>query len=420
MSKKNQVSKSILTAEIGSKLVDINLVLRKSSLKKNEISLMGGLAGIALFQFYYAQLLDRDEFAVWGTETLENIVKLIDEANHSLSYAGGITGALWTIQHLNQKGFVDVDCDQLFEGIDDLLIPVMKSDFNKGYYDFLHGGLGYAFYFYTRAKNTKSELKRKMYFNELSEVVSQLKNKAEKDDQRKGIKWISKIGSINENMYGYNLSLSHGMSSILSFLVMLYQENEYESKEDLKDLIVQTVGFIYDSKFKKQYRNKSLYPAWVVPGRDKDLYSRLAWCYGDLGIALSFYKTALVLNNKELMEESLFIFKHSSWRKKSSDTLVKDACLCHGAFGNAQIFRFIYEETKLEEFDKARQFWIVQGLGMATFSNGICGFKKWIGPNEYNSNDSFLEGITGIALSMIDYISPIKNTWDQCLMISNK
>ena len=64
-------------------------------------------------------------------------------------------------------------------------------------------------------------------------------------------------------------------------------------------------------------------------------------------------------------------------------------------------------------------FWINDGIQQATFKDGYAGYKQWNGlEKEWTPKLSLLEGITGIGLVIIDYLSDEVNSWDECSIIS--
>ena len=116
---------------------------------------IGGIAGIAMFQFYYADYLGSEEHLESGIKMISHSIEKINQGYTHPSYCNGIAGLAWTISHLNAEGYINIDCDELLSPFDDYLHNEMKIEFENGNYDFLHGALGYAFYFFTRYRATE-------------------------------------------------------------------------------------------------------------------------------------------------------------------------------------------------------------------------------------------------------------------------
>ena len=73
----------------------------------------------------------------------------------------------------------------------------------------------------------------------------------------------------------------------------------------------------------------------------------MAWCYGDLGIAIALYHANQILNNEEVEREYIELLHKSLKRKDKSISMVEDISVCHGSFGLALIFKKFYDRTKL-------------------------------------------------------------------------
>jgi lantibiotic modifying enzyme len=149
--------------------------------------------------------------------------------------------------------------------------------------------------------------------------------------------------------------------------------------------------------------------------------SRLGWCYGDLGIALTFWQVGKLLDYPKFKTEALEIMRHACNRKDLQKNAVNDCGLCHGSAGIAHIFRRFYWESNDASFKTAADYWTQVTLDMATHEDGLAGYcafrateeKKWI--TEYG----LLEGIGGIGLALLGAIQSEVSDWDKSLMMSS-
>ena len=64
-------------------------------------------------------------------------------------------------------------------------------------------------------------------------------------------------------------------------------------------------------------------------------------------------------------------------------------------------------------------YWIGRTLSMAKFEDGLAGYKTWQGAERGFRNEyGLLEGIAGIRLVLLAYLSDEEPTWDECLLLS--
>jgi len=317
------------------------------------LGVLAGISGISLFHFYYSKYLGNDTYFDDGAEILNESINRINEGYTLLTYCSGIAGAGWVFDHLIEEEFVEIDTDDLLPDLDVPFYNTMINHIKKGDYDFLHGAIGYGFYFLKRFKNTKSKDLKERYTNYLLALVSELEILSEKDEN--GIKW-PQVNHKKSEKPEYNFGLSHGIPGILNFLSRLHEFKEFKNK--VASLLKEGVAYIVS--FENSNNDAfSLFPNNVI-GCDRGIDSRLAWCYGDLGVGTSLMIAAKTLKDDQLYQKAIQILKHSANRTSIKDTMVKDAGLCHGSYGNAQIFNRLYRETKDNVFKEAAEHWITQ------------------------------------------------------------
>ncbi len=393
-------------------LKDISEILKNTYNDDSEIGVFSGISGISLFQFYYSKYLGVDYYSDCGVEMITESINRINKGYNYPTYCGGIAGAGWVVEHLSEEGFVEIDTDGLLSDLDAYLYDIMVIDITNNNYDFLHGAIGYGYYFLKRFQNTKSEKLKVRYTEFLIKLLKHLQQLSIKNE--KGIKWVSVIDKTT-GVQGYNLSLSHGISSIINFLSRLHKYLEF--RQSVVPLLKGAISFVLN------YENEeegalSLFPSWVSDPYEKNS-SRLSWCYGDLGLGVSLRIAAIALKDDDLYNKSLVILKHSAHRRTKEQSFVKDSAICHGAFGNALIFSRLYKETQDSLFQETASYWMKEGIAMATFEDGYVGYKQWGGDEIGWKNEiGFLTGIAGIGMTILFYLSDFETSWDECLMIS--
>lgn len=397
------------------KLKEIDRIIQSKYKEETQIGVLAGLAGISLFEFYYSKYLDIDDHADVGVDMLTDCIDKINEGYSYPTFCTGIAGAGWVLDHLEQEEFMDADNDDLLPELDQYIYTFMVTDMKNGNYDFLHGAIGYAFYFLNRYRNTKSDELKEKYKGFLFEFIDLLEDLSEDAGDGK-VRWESEL-SIETKERGYNLSLSHGMSSIVGILTKIHEQDGF--KEKAEPMLRGAIKYILSFKTEKE-NPFSIFPSWITDKSEgEDGQSRLAWCYGDLGVGMRFWYASKTLNDEALGQTAIEVLKHSAKRTAVEDSLVRDAGVCHGSYGNAQMFLRMYRETGDQEFKDAFEFWIQDGINRATFENGYAGYMQWKGmEKDWGAEVSLLEGIAGIGLSILDYLADYNTNWDECLMIS--
>ncbi|MCL1866252.1 MAG: lanthionine synthetase C family protein, partial [Oscillospiraceae bacterium] len=373
------------------------------------IGLHAGTSGIALFIAYYDHIIHREkEASLKVIDILKYNIKCIDFGNRQHTICDGISGFGWLCEHLRKLGILNREDIEFLDDLDPFLYKMMMTDMQNGNYDYLHGALGVGTYFLSRFE--KKKVSKYLY-----DLLAELENSGIICENG-AIKWISVLKS-ETGEKGYNISLSHGMSSIAAFLIRLHKLNFETDRVD--KLLTRTINYLLD-QITYTEGSISYFPSYSKESNTGNNYSRLGWCYGDLGIAHVLWQVAVVLRNKEWENIAIQILKHNTYRHDLHENGINDAGLCHGSAGVAQIFWNLYLNTDLQEFRETTDYWLNVTMQMSKYKDGLAGFKAWRtekfgGP--INSN-SFLEGIAGIGLFLLSYLKSDMITWDGCLMLS--
>jgi lantibiotic modifying enzyme len=235
----------------------------------------------------------------------------------------------------------------------------------------------------------------------------------EKENQ---YKWKSVI-DIETQKIGYNISLSHGMSSIAVILSKLHNIKDIDQKM-VKTLLEGCVNYILTQEIDKD-KYGSFFSSLAIESSIQLTGSRLAWCYGDLGISMALWQSGVALQNETWKNKALEILLFAAEKRKDlQKNHVADACLCHGTAGIGHIFYRMWWNTRMPEFKNAADYWFEQTLKMAAFSDGLAGYKAWHGDEGWINDYGLLTGITGIGLALLTYYHEIEPTWDECLLLS--
>lgn len=367
--------------------------------------LLGGRVGLALFFFYYAKYQSDQDAYDKGYEIIESVIGNTVKYKQSNRFSDGLAGIGWSILHLANNDFIDIEGLSLFTNLNEVLYDAMMKEFSNGYYDYLHGALGIGIFFLEQKD-------RGSVYKYLESIVLELDRLSINDSGN--TKWESRN---TDNNLVVNISLSHGMASIIVLLSKLFERGIL--KEKTERLLIGAVNYLISQKLdSKQYN--SLYPNLALESLTEVYSSRLAWCYGDLGIANALFFASKALDNEIWRSEALSIFYHSAQRRDLSQNLVYDAAFCHGASGIGHIFNRMYSETKDSDFLDAANYWFSKVIELASFKDGIAGFKSYAYRNEgsWRNEERLLEGVAGTGLALISKVSDIEPKWDSAFLLS--
>jgi len=142
------------------------------------------------------------------------------------------------------------------------------------------------------------------------------------------------------------------------------------------------------------------------------------WCWGDLGIAAALMSAASDRGRTALIGDIADVAVNAALNPPER---ARDACLCHGASGNAHLFSRLYQSTARAELRTAAERWYahVEDHRQIAIGIGIGGFavrhKNVDGIPELQADPSFSTGSSGIGLALLAATSGADPGWDRLL-----
>jgi len=366
------------------------------------IGLYTGEAGKALFYSYLSKYLNTNKYDGKIEKSLLNIFEAVNNGNYNTTFCSGLAGVIWSIEHLKQNNLLELD--DTFEDVYDALKESALSYAKKGEFDFLHGadGIVYCLLMLNAADEA--------FINKWLDLLYQYSHKV-----KEGFVWET-ILNIESDKKVFNLSLSHGLSSKIIMLAEIVKK--YPANILAKQLLEGSVNYLLQTK---NTDNSNFYFPNYIGKEGMSKHTRLAWCYGDLGNAIALWRAGCLLENGTWKQRAIEVMLLASTRRDLSMNGVQDAGFCHGTAGIAHIFNRFYWETNREEFDKAGKYWIEKTLAFGIYTDGIAGFKTYLGIEEkYIIESNFLEGATGIAMVLLSSLAAEKEhiAWDACFLMN--
>ncbi|MFC2118125.1 lanthionine synthetase C family protein [Bacteroidota bacterium] len=401
--KKIIISDKKLLEKINSKIHEIAHALLNIDAEKLDNGLLTGKAGITIFLFNYSKYSGEQAYAQKGKDILLSVFDSINNGFVQHTFCSGIAGIAYVVEYLAAEGFIEKENTNILGGFDNFLLQNQKLEIDHGNYDYLHAALGPALYFlFSSAGNIEEKT---------GDFLIELEKQSVK--QKDGsINWTG-ITDEKKGILGVNLGLSHGMASIIAFLALVRKQNICikKSEELLNAGIKYLIKNIQDHEEYNSY-----FPNTIEPGK-KGEYSRMAWCYGDPGIAWALLLASDSLHDKLLKNKAVEILLHSAKRKDLEKNFVKDACICHGSAGLILIFLQAWRYTGIEEFAEAAKYWAEQSLKMAHHKNSFAGYSLWQGEKGWQPEAGILEGIAGVGLSLMELVSTSQGKWLRALLL---
>lgn len=369
-------------------------------------SLNSGL-GVVLFNLNYA-LINNDD--VLKDDCLDAFEKIYSDSLSNihqmpLSFLDGFCGIMWTYLNLIKLGIYDSKSED-FSITDQLFIDKIKDAKEQGNYDLFYGFLGYGLYFIERS-SIDSECNK--YLNQIVDLLEEI---AIEDD--KGVYWMD---SFHKDKGIINMGMAHGIPSIISFLCKVYKSTQYRKA---LDLAFKAAYWMIDKKGRVE-NGLSIFPQSIVIDQlNNDIFkhgSRLAWCYGDLPIAVAFLSLNELQRDEKVWATANEIITISTDRTLENDnTGIKDMGICHGVAGIYHLYNKLEKLIENRNLTRSKDYWfnvLTRGLELEYYYAQM--YSK---DEEYKSDDvGLLCGYSGIGLTLLNTKNDTYNYWGKIFML---
>jgi lantibiotic biosynthesis protein len=389
----------------------------------------------ALLYGYLAVALDDLGWANRATECLNEAIDEVAQSGNYPGLFGGLTGLGWTVEHISHllqgisvpadddselrsdQNEGDEEEEDLNEDIDSAVFKRLPNTSSSSPYDLISGLVGFGTYFLER-------LPRESAIQGIRAVFDQLENLAESVDD--GMAWHSGPELLPDwqreqapSGY-YNLGVAHGIPGIIHFLSEAWATGIVERERSYK-LLDSAVSWLIAQQ--RPSGSLSWFSSWIVPGKEST-DSRMAWCYGDLGILSVLLQAANRTGRGDWQAFAKELLNHClAWNVDRAG--IADAPLCHGAAGVAHIFNRIYQTEGDRRCLDAALLWYQRTMDFRQAGSGVGGFSSRTRPDPsglpvWEASPAFLDGAAGVALAFLSAVTPIEPGWDRLLLVSGK
>jgi hypothetical protein len=208
----------------------------------------------------------------------------------------------------------------------------------------------------------------------------------------------------------FNLGVSHGVAAVISVLGMCAGAGVMS--EEQRSIFDRSVAWLLAQK---QEGKAWSFTNAVVEGRPS-VRDRLAWCYGDPGIAGALFTAARHCGHAGWEAEAVDIARKAATRPLE-DSNVVDAGLCHGSAGLGHLFNRMHQASGDSLLADAALRWYRHTLDIQRPGEGIGGYAFWV-PPRWKPTAGFIDGAAGVGLGLLGAVSSIEPAWDQFLAVS--
>jgi len=366
----------------------------------NDVGVMTGLSGVSLLLSLYYQYTSDERYLEKLSQSIELINEKIKNGQGMMpTYCQGIAGYAWLINYLKENDLLEVDIEDYFAEIDSYLYQQLLFMLETKNFDPLHGAVGMGFYFIKRENVSAIEFIIDGLYNNRIPISHHLS-------------WIMKDFISKKD--SLNFGLAHGIPGVLLFLYKCFQKNI--SVQKCREMIRENISLLL--KFINLSGTPSYFPCTIDFNEimQYDLQhnrSRLAWCYGDLGV---FYLFSHLSIDFPAPMDIYHILEQVAKRRSDEETLVSNAAFCHGTSGIAHLYHRFFLKTGNPCFEETCNYWLKRTLSLGNNPEGAAGFVFTENRNILPLD--LLNGISGIGFVLLSFMNPELIHWDESMFLS--
>ena len=335
-----------------------------------------------------ALMREREEDIRAAARHLRHAMALLDEMPLSSSLYRGITGLGWAMQTFPMPELLE-GRDETLCDLDRLLADGIEVTRNLNI-DIINGVAGIAVYAIARGREQDSSVE---LWQALDDVFSRYFSSWSIGDHQP------------HKSAANNLGVAHGVPGLLAVGAVARA----------RGLLPENTGALLGAALDLLWTHARLedgmytYPTHHgAPAR-----SRLAWCYGALGMAATF-RNAIPLDPANA-ERAVRMIESGIAQYASGTHGIRDATLCHGHAGVALTFEYLAQSDAFEPGLTAALRNAASTASSAALDEerrdlGDCVYFHWT-PEGMKSRMSFLEGGPGVALAIAAAYAGAKRPW---------
>ncbi|HEX6202964.1 MAG TPA: lanthionine synthetase LanC family protein [Thermoanaerobaculia bacterium] len=372
-----------------------------------------GHAGRAVLFAYLAEALGEPAWGDAAGDALDAAVEALGEQTVGPGLFGGFAGVGWAVEHLAGRLFPAAEAAAATEEIGTTLAGLLAAGW-PGPYDLIDGLAGFALF-------ALEGLPRPEPRRLLEQVLAEIGRRAVSGVG--GRTWFTPPELVPARQRelapaGYhNLGLAHGVPGVIAVLARAV-ESGVGGEAAHADLSAAVAWLLAREQPPSA---GSCYANWLPAGdaAAPPETTRIAWCYGDLGVAAALSLAAQAAGRDDWAAAALRVARRAAARPAEGSGVL-DAGLCHGAAGAAHLFARLAAASGDAALAQAARRWYAAALDLRRAGEGDAGYLSWEpARGGWTADRGFLAGAAGIALALAAAIAPAEPGWDRMLGISS-
>ncbi|MGQ0800401.1 MAG: lanthionine synthetase C family protein [Pseudomarimonas sp.] len=366
-------------------------------------------AAIAQYLHAWQRVTGDVQFAVASGDLFEATCAQIGAVHLPPHWIGGLSGVVHALSRLARaSGTAD---ESFSEEFDQALLGMLSSAEWQADYDVIIGLAGYGLYAIEHPDPSCAD-------QLTGHVLRHLAARGRRSGAR--LSWHTPphlLPAHQRSAYpdGYhNVGLAHGAAGVVGFLARCIERGCHV--EVANGMLESAIAWLLHQRAPSTGRMG----AWFPNVQERPDESRpLAWCYGDLGVAVALMRAASATGNADWRQIAVETARDCASRRGEVSAVV-DTGLCHGTAGAALIFFRFWQSTGDVDFSDACVHWLLRTLSIRRSdlpaTAGLFSSEGFGESQRAIPDWGLLSGAAGVGLAVLTCLGHGDDGWDAPLL----
>lgn len=206
----------------------------------------------------------------------------------------------------------------------------------------------------------------------------------------------------------YDVGMAHGQAGVIAVLA----HGLAQGTESARPLLESTLRWLRAQRLPED-RGPGRYPLLFGPDQPPT-GGRMAWCYGDIGVAVALLAAGQAMRDEETLTEAYDLALLCAERPVEHAGAV-DASLCHGSSGLAVLFARLAHAFDDDRLADAAMRWAKVVLAMQVPGEPVAGYRYSVPQGDergWEPRAGLLEGAIGPGLALHALSTDVAPDWD--------
>ena len=380
---------------------------------KERYGLLAGLGGCSM---YFLNRYFQTQDYTFHNESINLLEKIIRETNEGaisnpLNLGSQTITSCWLIDQYIKLGALDVEEKTNSKEVIAFIIgSTTQEELDANRHDLFYGFLGNAVIL------LENDFEANRVF--LKRVINALKKNSICDNN--GIYWKSPFPFFPSEKYDetLNFGIPHGSLGIVLFLLKCYSIEGLDN--ELEQYLTRSLNWLIN---RLNQENNQLHYQY---GTKSSGTGRLGWCYGDQAIAYTLLRFHEVLDRGDAKIKAFELIEQSA-KKTMNETGVQffsdygyyDLRICHGTSSIAYMYKKMYDITQDQKVYDLVNKWLditLDNLDIYLAQIDVI-TEKEKDNSQIDTSMGFLNGLSGVGLTLISFLEPNHSYWDKILLL---